>query len=233
MADADQIMQGLDYGAARYSVLVPNMQGFAKMQELAVTIGKYPAEIAVFLSATEGFSQANLNCSIAESVERLRPVVAAGLEAGLSVRGYLSCVVACPFDGPTAHEQVERGVATLLDMGCGQVSLGDTIGAGVPDTVDAMLGAVLNIADARVLAGHFHDTCGRALANIDVSLDRGLRIFDSSAGGLGGCPYAPGAPGNVATESVVRHLHAKGYETGIDADTVQNAPGLALGNSDV
>ena len=143
------------------------------------------------------------------------------------MRGYVSCVTDCPFDGPTPAAEVARVVAALRDMGCYELSLGDTIGRGVPETVDAMLGAVLDELPADRLAGHFHDTGGRALDNIDVSLELGLRVFDAAVGGLGGCPYAPGASGNVATEAVAAHLERRGYETGLDKDVIAQAAQMA------
>ena len=170
----------------------------------------------IFGSASEGFSKANINASIAESLERFEPVVAAAKAEGIPVRGYVSCVVECPYDGPVDPGEVAR-VAGLLDaMGCYEISLGDTIGKGTPETIDAMLRAVLGVVPAKRLAGHYHDTAGRALINIEVSMEKGLRTFDSSVGGLGGCPYAPGAAGNVATQSVVEMVEDKGFETGVD-----------------
>ncbi len=186
-------------------------------------------EIAVFISASEGFSQSNLNCSIAESVDRLRPVVQAASESGVTVRGYVSCVTDCPFDGPTAPDKVAKAAAMLRDLAPMQVSLGDTIGKGTPERVAAMLEAVLEVVPAADLAGHFHDTGGQALANIEASLDLGLRAFDTAVGGLGGCPYAPGAPGNVATEAVLALLERLGYETGVDADVIAQAAEMAKG----
>ena len=213
MADAAEVMAGITRAeGVSYAVLTPNMRGFE-----GATAAKAD-EIAIFGSASEGFSQKNINCSIAESLERFKPVVAAAQAADMPVRGYVSCVTDCPYDGPTSPESVARVAKALLDMGCYEISLGDTIGAGAPDTVAQMLDAVLEVAAADHLAGHYHDTKGRALANISVSLDKGLRTFDSSVAGLGGCPYAPGAKGNVATEAVVELLFAQGFETGIDLD---------------
>lgn len=226
MADTDQVLaQITPVPAVRYAVLVPNMrgwEGFLAARREAVT-----TEIAVFISASEGFSQSNLNCAIATSVERLRPVVAAAQEAGVGVRGYVSCVTDCPFDGPIAPQQVADTVGLLREIASMQVSLGDTIGKGTPARVAAMLDAVLQVAPAQDLAGHFHDTGGQALANIEVSLDRGLRAFDSAVGGLGGCPYAPGAPGNVATEAVLGLLDQLGYETGVDPAVIAQAAEMA------
>ena len=221
MADTDRVMAGLAPGP-RYAVLVPNMKGW---EAFAAQPREGAWWIAVFVAATEGFSRANLNCSVAESLDRLRPVVDAAAAAGVAVRGYVSCVTDCPYEGRVAPERVARVVADLRAIAPMPVSLGDTIGKGTPETVGAMLDAVLDVAPASELAGHFHDTGGQALANVEVALERGLRAFDSAVGGLGGCPYAPGAPGNLATEALVPRLHALGYETGVDADAL--APAVA------
>jgi hydroxymethylglutaryl-CoA lyase len=228
MANSDQVLAGLTpLAGVRYAVLVPNMRGWEGF--LAARRPDMLTEIAVFISASEGFSQSNLNCSIATSVDRLRPVVQAASESGVTVRGYVSCVTDCPFDGPTAPEQVAKAAAMLRDLTPMQVSLGDTIGKGTPERVVAMLEAVLGVVPAANLAGHFHDTGGQALANIEASLDMGLRAFDTAVGGLGGCPYAPGAPGNVATEAVLALLARLGYETGVDADVIAQAAEMAKG----
>lgn len=222
MADAAEVMAGITRSAGiSYAVLTPNMRGF----DAAIAAGA--SEIAVFGSASEGFSQKNINASIAESLERFRPVTQAAQAAGIPVRGYVSCVTDCPYDGPTPPESVARVAAELLAMGCYEISLGDTIGAGTPETVAAMLDAVLKVVSADQLAGHYHDTKGHALDNILVSLDKGLRSFDSSVAGLGGCPYAPGAKGNVATETVVEMLHENGYETGIDLQQLAEVASFA------
>jgi hydroxymethylglutaryl-CoA lyase len=210
----------------RYAALVPNMQGY----EAALAAGV--DEIAVFASASEGFSRANINATIAESLERFRPVVAAARHIDLPVRGYVSCVTDCPHDGPVAPEAVARVADALFAMGCYEISLGDTIGAGTPDKIARMLLKVREVVPVGRLAGHYHDTGGRALANIDASLSLGVRVFDAAVGGLGGCPYAPGARGNVATEAVVRHLQALGYETGLDLAAVERAAALARGLRD-
>ena len=228
MANSDQVLAGLTPRAGvRYAVLVPNMRGWEGF--LAARRPDMITEIAVFISASEGFSQSNLNCSIAESVDRLRPVVQAASESGVTVRGYVSCVTDCPFDGPTAPDKVAKAAAMLRDLAPMQVSLGDTIGKGTPERVAAMLEAVLEVVPAADLAGHFHDTGGQALANIEASLDLGLRAFDTAVGGLGGCPYAPGAPGNVATEAVLALLERLGCETGVDADVIAQAAEMAKG----
>lgn len=219
MADAAEVLAGIRRTpGTRYSALVPNRRGL----DLALAAGV--DEIAVFASASEGFSRRNINCSIAESIERFRPVLAA---TELPVRGYVSCVTDCPYDGPVAPEAAANLAETLLEIGCHQVSLADTIGAATPETIARMLDAVLARIPGGQLAGHYHDTGGRALENIRVSLDRGLRVFDSSAGGLGGCPFAPGAKGNVATEAVVAMLHAAGYDTGLDPARLAEAAAFA------
>lgn len=222
MADAMQVMAGIKrHTAVDYAVLTPNMRGFDG------AIAANASEVAIFASASEGFSQHNINCSVTESLERFAPVAQAARAAGMPVRGYVSCVAECPYDGVTPPAQVAKVVQTLLAMGCYEISLGDTIGRAMPEQIDTMLGAVLGIVPAGMLAGHFHDTSGRAIDNIEVSLRHGLRCFDSSVAGLGGCPYAPGAAGNIATETVVKHLEAKGYETGIDLEKLTHAAQFA------
>ena len=222
MADAAEVMAGITrVEDVSYAVLTPNMRGFEG------AVAAKANEIAIFGSASEGFSRKNINCSIAESLERFKPVADAALTAGIPVRGYVSCVTDCPYDGPTPPESAARVVAELLNMGCYEISLGDTIGAGTPDTVAPMLDAVLEVATADQLAGHYHDTHGHALDNISISLDKGLRTFDSSVAGLGGCPYAPGAKGNVATEAVVEFLFAQGFETGINLDKLSEVADFA------
>ncbi len=224
MADGAEVLAGIRRVAGvEYAALVPNLKGV----ERALAAGA--DEVAVFASASEGFSRANLNCTIAESLERFGPVAAAAAAAGVPVRGYVSCVTDCPFDGPVSPEAVARVAAELFALGVHEVSLGDTIGRGVPETVDAMLAAVLEVAEPGRLAGHFHDTGGRALANVEVALARGLRVFDASSGGLGGCPYAPGAAGNVATLAVHERLGALGFETGLDAEVLARAAAMAGG----
>jgi hydroxymethylglutaryl-CoA lyase len=171
--------------------------------------------VCVFIAATEGFSRANTNISLAGAVERVQEVIAAfkaEAQAGVRMRGYISCVTECPYDGPVEPSEVARLAELLHGAGCDEISLGDTIGTAYPEQVARMLEAVVQRVPAGLLAGHFHDTAGRALANIDTSLDYGLRIFDASIAGLGGCPYAPGAKGNVDTQLVYDHLAARGYE---------------------
>ena len=222
MADATEVMAGITRAeGVSYAVLTPNMRGFEG------AVAAKADEIAIFGSASEGFSQKNINCSIAESLERFKPVAEAALAAGMPVRGYVSCVTDCPYDGPTPPGGVARVAKALLDMGCYEISLGDTIGAGTPQTVGAMLDAVLEVVPADQLAGHYHDTLGLARDNISASLDKGLRTFDSSVAGLGGCPYAPGAAGNVATEAVAEMLLTQGFETGLDLDKLSEAATFA------
>lgn len=224
MANSADVMRGLSASACTYGVLVPNMHGWDRFIDVS-RAGTY--EVAVFISASEGFSQANLNCSIAQSVARLAPVVAAANEAGISVRGYVSCVVECPFDGAVAPSAVAHAVGMLRDVAPMQISLGDTLGRAQPAQIVAMLDAVADVVPVEQLAGHYHDTSGRALDNIEASLALGVRAFDSAVGGLGGCPYAPGAPGNVATEAVLERLAQLGYETGIDAAIIAQAAKMA------
>jgi hydroxymethylglutaryl-CoA lyase len=205
-----------------FAALTPNHEGFR-----AACLAKAD-EVAIFASASEGFSKANLNATIAQSLERFAPVTQAARAAGITVRGYVSCVTDCPFDGPTPPTAVARVVAALRDLGCYEVSLGDTIGQGRPETITAMLRAVLNELPAARLAGHYHDTNGRALENIAASLDLGVRVFDAAVGGLGGCPYAPGAAGNVATEKVAAYLIELGYATRLDMAVIESAAQMAL-----
>ncbi len=222
MADGADVMAGITRKPSiRYTALTPNMRG------LDAAIEARANEVAVFGSASEGFSQANINCSVDESLARFAPVIARAKEAGIPVRGYVSCVADCPYDGPTPPGSVAQVAARLLELGCYEISLGDTIGSGTPERIRTMLKAVLSAVPASKLAGHYHDTKGHALGNIDASLDLGLRTFDASAGGLGGCPFAPGAAGNVATEAVVTMLHANGLSTGLDADKLQTAAAFA------
>ena len=215
MADASAVLAGIQRRpGVSYAALTPNLQGFERALDARAD------EVAVFASASEGFSQKNINCSIEESLERFRPVLLRAKTAMLPVRGYVSCMTDCPFDGPVAPEAVARVAEALIELGCYQVSLGDTLGSATPASTGKMLEAVLAHLPASRLAGHFHDTRGQALHNIALCLDLGLRTFDSSVGGLGGCPYAPGAQGNVATEAVVAMLHDQGFETGIDTQAL-------------
>ncbi|SEI82996.1 hydroxymethylglutaryl-CoA lyase [Pseudooceanicola nitratireducens] len=222
MAGSAQVLAGITRTkGVRYAALTPNMRGF----EDAMAAGA--DEVAIFGSASEGFSRANINASIAESLERFAPVAQAAMENGLPVRGYISCVTDCPYDGATPPGAVARVAAALRDMGCYEISLGDTIGRGTPESIGEMLDAVLEELPAPRLAGHYHDTAGRALENIEVSLEKGLRVFDAAVGGLGGCPYAPGAAGNVATEAVHDRLTALGYDSGLNRDLLIRAADMA------
>lgn len=218
MADGAEVMAGITRRAGvAYTALTPNMKGL----ERALAAGA--DEVAVFGAASETFSQKNINCSIAESFERFRPIVDRAAAEGVPVRGYVSCVTDCPYEGAVAPGSVAEVARALRDMGCYEISLGDTIGKGSPESVSAMLDAVLSEVPAVQVAGHFHDTGGRALENIMAALALGVRTIDASAGGIGGCPYAPGAQGNVATEAVVAMLDAEGFETGIDPDALAEA----------
>jgi hydroxymethylglutaryl-CoA lyase len=215
MADQAEVMRGLKRRpGVNYPVLTPNLKGF----EAAVAEGA--REVAVFAAASEGFSRKNINCSIDESIDRFSPVVEAAKRLGVKVRGYLSCVVACPYDGAIAPEKVAHVAGRLFELGCYEVSLGDTIGVGTPGTVLPMLEAVAARVPVERLAGHYHDTYGMAVANVHASYEFGVRVFDSSVAGLGGCPYAKGATGNVATEDVIYLLHGLGAGTGVDLDTL-------------
>lgn len=218
MADGAEVMAGIRRRPGiRYAALTPNMKGFEGARAAGAS------EVAIFASASEGFSRKNINCSIAESLERFAPVAEAAKAAEIPLRGYVSCVVECPYDGAIAPEAVERVTTALLDMGCYEVSLADTIGRARPEEMDRMLAHVTRIIAPDRLAGHFHDTGGNALANVEVALGYGLRTFDSAIGGLGGCPYAPGAKGNVSTLPLVRMLAAGGWETGLDIEALEKA----------
>ncbi|WP_298233600.1 hydroxymethylglutaryl-CoA lyase [uncultured Azohydromonas sp.] len=211
MADHADLMRRLPRRpGVNYPVLVPNLKGLEAAVESGAT------EVAVFAAASESFSQKNINCSIAESLIRFEPVMEAARAAGVKVRGYVSCVVACPYEGPVAPLRVAEVAARLHGMGCYEVSLGDTIGTGTPASVTAMLEAVAARVPVAQLAGHYHDTWGMAVANVAASYALGLRVFDASVSGLGGCPYAKGASGNVATEDVVYLLQGLGADTGVD-----------------
>jgi hydroxymethylglutaryl-CoA lyase len=222
LADGADVLAGIvRHQGTRYSALVPNMQGF----DAAIQAGA--DEVAIFASASEGFSAKNINCSIAESLERFAPVAAAAARNGIPLRGYVSCVTDCPYDGPTPPFKVAEVASALVEMGCYEISLGDTIGKGTPQTVSAMLDVLANAIEPDRLAGHFHDTNGRALENISVSLEYGLRTFDASVGGLGGCPYAPGAKGNVDTVKVAEMLAGLGYQTGLDMEKLRKTAQFA------
>lgn len=222
MADSAEVLAGITRAkGVSYAALTPNLRGFEG------AVAAKADEIAIFGSASEGFSKANINCTIAESLERFQPVADAAAKAGVPMRGYISCVTDCPFDGPTDPAQVAWVAKELLAMGCYEISLGDTIGQATPETISAMLDAVLTVAGPDMFAGHYHDTSGRACDNIEASLAKGLRVFDAAVGGLGGCPYAPGAQGNVATEAVHDRVTALGYTTGLDCDILETAADMA------
>ncbi|WP_299359457.1 hydroxymethylglutaryl-CoA lyase [uncultured Paracoccus sp.] len=224
MADSGDVLAGIRrVPGVRYTALTPNLRGYEAARAARAD------EVAVFASASEGFSRANLNCSIDDSIDRFVPILQAAAADGIPVRGYVSVVTDCPFDGRIPPAQAARVAARLFALGCAEISLGDTIGRATPEAIDAMLAATLDEIPAERLAGHYHDTAGRALDNIDASLDRGLHIFDAAVGGLGGCPYAPGAAGNVATEKVAAHLAARGRPTGLDMDVLHRAAVMAQG----
>jgi len=215
MGDHDALMRALQRRpGVRYPVLTPNLQGLRAALEAGAD------EVAVFAAASEAFSKKNINCTIAESIERFLPVLAEARDRGVKVRGYVSCVIACPYEGAVAPQQVAAVAQRLADIGCHEVSLGDTTGVGTPASVQRMLEAVARHVPLQQLAGHYHDTYGMAVANVHASYQFGLRCFDASVGGLGGCPYAKGATGNVATEEVVYLLHGLGADTGIDLDAL-------------
>jgi hydroxymethylglutaryl-CoA lyase len=200
-----------------YAALTPNLQGF----EAAIAAGA--SEVAVFAAASESFSQRNINCSIAQSLQRFEPVLAAAVAHGIKVRGYVSCVLGCPYEGDIAPERVRNVADAMLQMGCYELSLGDTLGIGTPGAARRLIDTVAQRVPRGQLAGHFHDTYGQAVANIYACLLEGVQVFDSSVAGLGGCPYAPGASGNVATEDVLYLLHGLGISTGVDLDRVVQA----------
>lgn len=224
MADGAEVLAGIARApGVAYTSICPNMKGY----ERAKAAGS--DGIGVFGSASDGFSRANVNCSMEEALERAVPIVEAAVADGIPVRGYVSCAVKCPYDGdvdPGATASVAR---VLYAAGCYEISLGDTIGQGTPESIFAMLDAVLEEVPAEALAGHYHDTNGRALESIEVSLARGVRVFDAAIGGLGGCPYAPGAKGNVATEKAAARLAELGFETGLDAEKLAEVAAYAMG----
>ena len=222
MADSGAVLAGIArMPGVSYAALTPNIRGFED------AVAAKADEVAIFGSASEGFSKANINATIAESLTRFRPVAEAAVAAGVPLRGYVSCVVECPYDGAIAPDAVARVVAALRDMGCYEVSLGDTIGRATPESIVNMLDAVLQEMSAERLAGHYHDTGGLACDNVEASLGLGLRVFDAAVGGLGGCPYAPGAAGNVATEAVAERVTALGFEHDLDMKAVAEAAAMA------
>jgi isopropylmalate/homocitrate/citramalate synthase len=218
MADHADLLRALphDQGVS-YPVLVPNMRGF----DAAVAAGA--TEVAVFAAASETFSQRNINCSIAESLERFKPVFAAAQAAGIRVRGYVSCALGCPYEGAIQPARVAEVASALFENGCYEISLGDTIGVGTPARTIALIEKVAERVPIDQLAGHFHDTYGQALANIYAALTVGVNVFDASISGLGGCPYAPGAAGNVATEDLLYMLNGMDIDTGVDLDRLMAA----------
>ena len=215
MADSAQVMAAIRRKpGVRYPVLTPNLKGF----EAALAAGC--DEVAVFVAASESFSRKNINCSIAESLERARPVTEAAKAHGVRVRGYISCVLGCPYEGEIAPGRVREVAAALRTLGCYEISLGDTIGTGTPGKTQKLIATVAEAVPLAEQAGHFHDTYGQALANLYAALEMGLATFDSSVAGLGGCPYAKGATGNVASEDVLYLLEGLGIETGVDLDAL-------------
>ncbi|MBK0394783.1 hydroxymethylglutaryl-CoA lyase [Ramlibacter algicola] len=218
MADAVEVMAGIQRKpGVRYSVLTPNMKGFE------AALPSKPDEIVVFGAASEAFSQKNINCSIDESIERFRPVVEAARKHGITVRGAISCAVGCPYEGEVAPERVGHVARLMKDIGVQHIGVADTIGVGTPRKVQAAMEAALKHYDIDAISGHFHDTYGQALGNTLASLEMGIWQYDTSSAGLGGCPYAKGATGNVATEDVVYMLHGMGIQTGIDLDKLVDA----------
>ena len=223
MQGSDQVLRAANRLPGEFHVLVPN----EKVYEAARAAGA--KVVSVFASASEGFSRANINCSIAESIERFKPVLARARADGVKVRGYVSCVLGCPFDGDVKPEAVARVSKQLRDLGCYEISLGDTIGVGTPAKARQLLRVVGSEVPASCLAMHFHDTYGQALANLYAGLEEGVRVIDAAAGGLGGCPYAPGATGNVATEDVVYMLEGMGVAIGVDMDRLLAATNQVSG----
>jgi hydroxymethylglutaryl-CoA lyase len=211
MVGSDEVLRRVSqHAAGEFHVLVPNEKGYEAARAAGAKV------IAVFGSASEGFSRANINCSVAESIERFKPVIARARADGIKVRGYISCVLGCPYDGEIKPQAVVDVAKVLWDLGCYEVSLGDTIGVGTPKKARELLRTVAGHVPMAHLAMHFHDTYGQALANLYAGMEEGARVIDSAAGGLGGCPYAPGATGNVATEDVVYMLEGLGIATGVD-----------------
>jgi len=210
MVGSDDVLRGVSHLPGEFHVLVPNYKGYEAAHAAGAKV------VSVFAAASEGFSRANINCSIAESIERFKPVVGRAKADGVKVRGYVSCVLGCPFDGEVKPQAVTDVAKRLWDLGCYEISLGDTIGVGTPVKAREMLRAVAMHVPAAHLAMHFHDTYGQALANLYAGMEEGVRVIDAAAGGLGGCPFAPGATGNVATEDVVYMLEGMGIRTGVD-----------------
>ncbi|OAI51876.1 hydroxymethylglutaryl-CoA lyase [Betaproteobacteria bacterium SCGC AG-212-J23] len=215
MADHTEVLERIRRKpGVSYPVLTPNLKGFESARAAGAT------EVAIFGAASEAFSKKNINCSIAESLDRFRPIVSESKKYDIKVRGYVSCVLGCPYEGEVKAERVAEVAGALYDMGCYEISLGDTIGVGTPAKTKMMIDACSERVPVANLAGHYHDTYGQALANTYASLELGVRTFDASVAGLGGCPYAKGASGNVATEDVVYMLHGLGMQTGVDLDAL-------------
>ena len=224
MADSEEVFRRIERrDGVTYPALTPNMKGFERAVAVGVT------EVGVFAAASETFSQRNTNCTIAESLERFRPVCAAAGEAGVKVQGYVSTVLGCPYEGDIDPAIVADLSGRLYEMGCHRISLGDTIGVGTPSKAAALIDRVAEVVPLDALGIHFHDTYGQALANTLACLDRGVRMVDSSVSGLGGCPYAPGAAGNLATEDLLYMLDGLGMETGVDLDAVAEAGAFITG----
>ena len=222
MAQSGNVLAGIQRAAGvSYAALTPNLRGFKD------ALGAKADEVAIFTSASERFSQANVNTSIGNSLNWASDVAQAAQTAGLPVRGYISCVTECPYDGVVDPQKVRGVAAKLLDMGCYEISLGDTIGRATPSQIEALLSCLCGDIGAARLAGHYHDTGGQAWANVQVSLAHGLRVFDAAVGGLGGCPYAPGAAGNIATETLHRNLTDLGYDTGLVTGQIDKAAAMA------
>jgi hydroxymethylglutaryl-CoA lyase len=217
MVGSDEVLRAVKALPGEFHVLVPNLKGYEAAHAAGARV------VSVFAAASEGFSRANINCSIEESIERFKPVMARAKIDGVRVRGYISTVLGCPFDGEVKPKAVGDIAKALWDLGCYEISLGDTIGVGTPSKAKAMLRAVADHVPVAKLAMHFHDTYGQALANLYAGMEEGVRVIDSAAGGLGGCPFAPGATGNVATEDVVYMLEGMGIRTGVDMSRLLTA----------
>jgi hydroxymethylglutaryl-CoA lyase len=230
MVGSDEVLRRVSRHSGEFHVLVPNEKGYEAARAAGAKV------IAVFGSASEGFSRANINCSVAESIERFKPVLERAKADGIRVRGYVSCVLGCPFDGEVKPRAVANVADALWDLGCYEISLGDTIGVGTPLKARQLLRAVAGAVPVIHLAMHFHDTYGQALANLYAGMEEGARVIDSAAGGLGGCPFAPGATGNVATEDVVYMLEGMGIATGVEMAKLvaaSNAVGKLIGRPPV
>jgi hydroxymethylglutaryl-CoA lyase len=227
MADAADVMTGIERApGVRYLALVPNQKGLDRALQCEV------GSIALFASASETFSRRNINCSVAESLDRFAPVLEQSKQENIWVRGYISMAFVCPFEGVMAPKQTAALAAKLFDLGCDEMCLADTIGTATIEQVDSVLDAVLNVVPIDQLALHMHDTYGNAVGNIDIAYEAGVRVFDSAAGGLGGCPFAPGAAGNLATERLIEHLDRRGIAHGVDIDVIRTAAAALLASPD-